>query len=329
MDPKKYKIGIIGLGPVGLVLAVHLQEAGCEVLICDVEKKKINLIRSNGVELTGKITKSTFFNRVYSSLSELLEQDIDILISAVKAYHVDSVLVQIKQKVSGKLFLLSAQNGIDIREKYTSHFGESQILRMVVNYAGNLHAPNVVNVTFFNPPNYIASVDDSRTDVAEWFCEILTSGGLETLHKDSFVIADKIWEKTILNAALSPLCAISNLTMKEAMAHPDTLEIIEQIIFEAIEVAKAEEIKLGENFVKLCIRYLKNAGDHFPSLAVDLIAGRETEIDYMNGKIVEYGRKHYIRTPLNLTFTNLVKAISDKKNNVKNGKKKTETIIDL
>jgi len=329
MDPKKYKIGIIGLGPVGLVLAVHLQEAGCEVLICDVDKKKINLIRSEGIELTGKVSKSTFFKRVYSTLSELLEQDIDILISAVKAYHVDSVLDQIKQQVSGNLFLLSAQNGIDIREKYTSHFDESQILRMVVNYAGNLHAPNVVNVTFFNPPNYIASVDDSRTDVSEWICGILTIAGLETLNKDSFVIADKIWEKTILNAALSPLCAISNLTMKEAMAHPDTLEIIEQIIFEAIEVAKAEEIKLGENFVKLCIRYLKNAGDHFPSLAVDLISGKETEIDYMNGKIVEYGRKHYIRTPLNLTFTNLVKAISDKKNNVKHRKKKTETIIDL
>ena len=329
MDPNKYKIGIIGLGPVGLVLAVHLQEAGCEVLICDVDKKKINLIRSDGIELTGKVSKNTFFKRVYSTLSELLEQDIDILISAVKAYHVDSVLDQIKQQVSGNLFLLSAQNGIDIREKYTSHFDESQILRMVVNYAGNLHAPNVVNVTFFNPPNYIASVDDSRTDVSEWICGILTSAGLETLNKDSFVIADKIWEKTILNAALSPLCAISDLTMKEAMAHPDTLEIIEQIIFEAIEVAKAEEIKLGENFVKLCIRYLKNAGDHFPSLAVDLISGKETEIDYMNGKIVEYGRKHYIRTPLNLTFTNLVKAISDKKNNVKNRKKKTETIIDL
>jgi len=329
MDPKKYKIGIIGLGPVGLVLAVHLQEAGCEVLICDVDKKKINLIRSDGIELTGKVSKNTFFKRVYSTLSELMEQDIDILISAVKAYHVDSVLDQIKQQVSGNLFLLSAQNGIDIREKYTSHFDESQILRMVVNYAGNLHAPNVVNVTFFNPPNYIASVDDSRTDVSEWICGILTNAGLETLNKDSFVIADKIWEKTILNAALSPLCAISNLTMKEAMAHPDTLEIIEQIIFEAIEVAKAEEIKLGENFVKLCIRYLKNAGDHFPSLAVDLISGKETEIDYMNGKIVEYGRKHYIRTPLNLTFTNLVKAISDKKNNIKNRKKKTETIIDL
>jgi 2-dehydropantoate 2-reductase len=288
MDPEKYKIGIIGLGPVGLVLAVHLQEAGCEIHICDVEKKKINLIRNDGIILSGKIDKSIFFKHVYTSLSELLEQNIDILISAVKAYHVDSVLDQIKEQVSGNLFLLSAQNGIDIREKYTSHFGESHILRMVVNYAGNLNAPNVVNVTFFNPPNYIASVDDSRTDIAEWLSETLTIAGLETHCKNSFVIADKIWEKTILNAALSPLCAISNLTMKEAMEYPDTLEIIEQIILEAIEVAKAEEIKLGDNFVKLCIRYLKNAGDHFPSLAVDLISGKETEIDYMNGKIVEY-----------------------------------------
>ncbi len=282
------------------------------------------------LNLSGKLEKTIFFKYVYSSLSELLDQEIDILISAVKAYHVDSVLDQIKEQVSGNLFLLSAQNGIDIREKYTSHFDESQILRMVVNFAGNLHAPNVVNVTFFNPPNYIASVDDSRADIAEWLSETLTGAKLETLRKDSFVIADKIWEKTILNAALSPLCAISNLTMKEAMAHPDTLEIIEQIIFEAIEVAKAEEIKLGDNFVKLCIRYLKNAGDHFPSLAVDLISGKETEIDYMNGKIVDYGRKHYIRTPLNLTFTNLVKAISHKKSNSRSEKQKsTESIMDL
>lgn len=312
MDPLKYKIGIIGLGPVGLVLAVHLKEAGCRVEICDIEKEKMNLIRNSGVKLLNKIEKTSFFDYTHSSISSLLEHDLDILISAVKAYHVDSVLTQIEKRVHKNLLLLSAQNGIDIREKYTSHFDDSQILRMVINFAGNLHAPNVVKVTFFNPPNYIASIDDSRTDIAEWLSAILTKADLETISKDSFLIANKIWEKTILNAALSPLCAISRMTMKEAMAHPDTLEIVEQIILEAIEVAKAEEIKFGDNFVKLCIRYLKSAGHHFPSLAVDLLSNKPTEIDYMNGKIVDYGRKHYIRTPLNLTFTNLVKAISHK-----------------
>jgi 2-dehydropantoate 2-reductase len=100
--------------------------------------------------------------------------------------------------------------------------------------------------------------------------------------------------------------------MKEAMEIPDTYEIVEKIILEAMEVAKAEDIALSKNFVKLCLRYLNNAGNHFPSLAVDLMNHRDTEINYMNGKIVEFGRKHYLRTPLNLTFTNLVRAISDK-----------------
>ena len=96
------------------------------------------------------------------------------------------------------------------------------------------------------------------------------------------------------------------------MNNPDTNEIVEKIIMEAMQVARAEEIKLPDNFLIHCIRYLKNAGDHLPSLAVDLMNKRETEIDYMNGKIVEFGKKYYKRTPLNLTFTNLVRAITDK-----------------
>ncbi|MBC8319566.1 MAG: ketopantoate reductase family protein [Bacteroidetes bacterium] len=308
----KYKIGIIGLGPIGQVLAVHFQQAGCEVAICDLDAEKLNLIRSNGIELVGKIEKREYFKSVYLSIDELLNHDFEILISAVKAYHVDSVLEHIKKRDNNHMFLLSAQNGIDIRQKYLSQFKESQILRMVINFAGNLQAPNTVNITFFNPPNYVGSVNDSQPDIAHWVAEILTSVNLETNYGDSFDISDRLWAKTILNAALSPLCGITQLTMKEAMEHPDTLEIVEQIIYEAVAVAKAEDVKIPDNFVKLCIRYLKMAGDHFPSLAVDLINNRPTEIDFMNGKIVEYGRKHYIKTPLNLTFTNLVNAISHK-----------------
>ncbi|MBK9283007.1 MAG: hypothetical protein IPM51_01665 [Sphingobacteriaceae bacterium] len=118
--------------------------------------------------------------------------------------------------------------------------------------------------------------------------------------------------KTILNASLSPLCGVSRLTMAEAMADKDTVELIEQIITEGILVAESEKIRFPDDFLRNCMRYLKKGGDHFPSLAVDLIANRPTEIDYFNGKIVEYGRKHYIRTSLNLAFTNMVKAMTNK-----------------
>jgi 2-dehydropantoate 2-reductase len=98
--------------------------------------------------------------------------------------------------------------------------------------------------------------------------------------------------------------------MKEAMDMPDTVELVEVIIQEAMEVAEAEKIKFEDDFIRKCLRYLKKAGNHFPSLAVDLMNNRSTEIDYMNGKIVEYGRKHYIRTSLNLALTNMVKAMT-------------------
>jgi 2-dehydropantoate 2-reductase len=312
MKNETLKVGIVGMGPVGMILAVHFKLAGCEVAICDIDKRKINLIKKEGIILNGKIEKVAYFNYIYSSIPELMEHQFDLLISSVKAYHVDSVLDQIDAADHEDLHLLCAQNGIDIRMKYQSHFKESKILRMIVNFAGNLNAPNVVNVTFFNPPNHVGSIDDSNGGMSELISEILSSQDLHTKSVDSFKIAEEAWIKTILNAALSPLCGISAHTMREAMANPDTLEIVEQIIMEAMEVAKAEDVIFEKNFAKICIRYLKNAGNHFPSLAVDLMNKQETEIDYMNGKIIEYGRKHYIKTPINLVFTNLVKAITHK-----------------
>lgn len=315
MDTNKYKIGIIGLGPIGQILAVHFKQAGCEVALCDVDNEKTRLIRSEGIKLLGKIEKTEQIRYVYDSIDSLLNHDFNLLISAVKAYHVDSVLDCIKKSGKNNMFLLSAQNGIDIRKIYLDHFNESQILRMVINFAGVQKSPNTIDVTFFNPPNYVGSVNDTQPEIAKWIAEILTSVDLETNFGDSFDISDRLWAKTILNAALSPLCGIAKLTMKEAMEHPDTLEIVELIIYEAVEVARAEDVKIPDNFVKKCIRYLQMAGDHFPSLAVDLMNKRPTEINFMNGKIVEYGRKHYIKTPLNLTLTNLVYAISHKNGN--------------
>ncbi len=312
MNPKQYKIGIVGLGPVGMILAQHFADADCNIAICDIIPEKIELIRNDGIYLLGLMEKSKKIIEVHHSLSELLESNLDILVCATKAYHVDTILNEIALHPSEDLLIVSAQNGIGVAIKYRTHFIESRIFRLVVNFAGNMISPNKVHVSFFNPPNWIASRDDSRRDLADWVSELLSSVGLTTKSTDSFSLTEKVWYKTILNAALSPLCAISKLTMREAMTIPDTNEIVERIILEAMEVAKAEDITFEKNFVKLCLRYLNNAGDHFPSLAVDLLNNRETEIDFMNGKIVEFGRKHYIRTPLNLTFTNLVKAITDK-----------------
>ena len=185
-------------------------------------------------------------------------------------------------------------------------------MRLIINFAGNLIAPNKVKVTFFTPPNYIGSVDDNCANEAEIFAWLLDNIGFTTKKVSSFDLVKYAWEKTILNSSLSAICGVGRLTMAEAISDPETSELVEQIINESVEVAEKEKIHFPDDFVRKCMAYLKKGGDHFPSLAVDLINNRQTEIDYMNGKFVEYGKKHYVKTSLNLAFTNMVKAMSNK-----------------
>lgn len=317
MDVKKFKIGIVGMGPVGMILAVHFKQAGCDVAICDSNKEKVNLIQKEGIKVTGVVEKSSFFDQVCTDVDEILQNGMDMLISCVKTYRVAELLEKLSL-CEKDIYILSAQNGIDIGQKYTDCIDESKILRMVINFAGNQLEDNVVRMTFSDPPNYVASINDTCEDIAQWIAAILTFMGEETKAIDSFQLADEVWRKTILISAISALCGISKLKISEAMKSNDMIEVIEQTILESMEVARADGIKFEDNFVKLCLRSLKRAKDHFPSLGVDIMKGGKTEINYNNGKIVEYGRKHYIQTPLNLTFTNLVNAVSKKNDNCSN-----------
>ena len=305
-------IAVVGMGPVGQILAVHLREAGQRVILCDRDKARMHRIRKDGIRLVGAMQKHAEFDEVYSSVADVLPLEPDVVVLAVKAYHMEGVLTEMEGFPREGVAYVSAQNGIDVELALADEFGEASTYRMVVNYAGNHRAPNVIGVSFFNPPNYIASIDDSHPEVATRLAETLSSVRLDTVTVDSYEILRRVWEKTVLNSSLSALCGVAQMTMKEVMALPDMVHIIEQVIIESIAVANAENIQLETNFLRHCLRYLRRSGNHFPSLAVDLLHRRPTEIDYFNGKFVEYGKKHYIRTPMHLLFTNMVKAITTK-----------------
>jgi 2-dehydropantoate 2-reductase len=310
--PGGLNIGIVGMGPVGMILAVKLKEAGCNIAVCDKDEYKIKKIREEGVILENVFDSTTRFDKVYTNISEMADMDLDYLIFSLKSYHTPAAAREAECLMSDKLTVISAQNGIDIESLLYPVFGESKTLRLIINYAGNLLGPNRVKVTFFTPPNYIGSVDDSRENEAEIFAYTLDKIGFSTQKINSFELVKSSWEKTILNASLSALCGVSRLTMAEAISDPETCELVEQIINEGIEVAEKEKIRFPDDFKRKCMAYLRKGGDHFPSLAVDMINNRPTEIDFLNGKFVEYGKKHYVKTSLNLAFTNMVKAMTNK-----------------
>lgn len=312
MIKKNFRVAIVGSGPVGQILSVFFREAGYTVAVVDADPGKIGLIREKGIVLSGAIEKHAEFEFIYTSVADLAAFKPDLVIIAVKIYHTASVISELQKINLENVFILCAQNGIGSEDAMAAAFGESNVLRMVINFAGNLNAPNATTVTFFNPPNYLASIDDSQEVMVKEISEALTGLHLETEAVNSFWLQRKVWEKTTLNAALSALCGITGLTMQGAMSQPGLATIVEQLIEESVLVAKAEEIIFEPNFIKKCLRYLRNSGNHYPSLAIDMRENRHTEVDYFNGQFVRYGRKHYVKTPLHFMLTNLVKARYEK-----------------
>lgn len=300
------KIGLIGVGPVGGTLAVHFALAGQEVYACDILKEKITAIKNDGIQLTSTIEKNSMIKEAFTSVPDLISQELDLLIFSVKTPYLKKV-IELARPAKGTVFAMAAQNGIDNELMVAETFGKDQTLRMVINYAGNMVNPNTVKVTFFNPPNYVGVLHPTAEEMGKKVAELLTSVGLTTQFTDN--IRKYTWEKSILNATLSSICAVTQTTMKDVMDFADIYSILEGIIDEGVTVAAAEGIRFEEGFKEFCINYLKKGGRHFPSMAVDIQNKMPTEIDSLNGKIVEYGRKHGIPTPYNETMTRLVQLI--------------------
>jgi 2-dehydropantoate 2-reductase len=200
---------------------------------------------------------------------------------------------------------VALQNGLDNEDLIADVFGKENTLRIVVNYAGNLIENGKVRMSFFNAPNYIGMLDAKAEKKAKNLAEVITKADLETAFTHE--IKKYEWEKIILNAALSPVCALTRRTMKQMMEFEDTRILAEGIIREGIEVASANGYHFKPDFLEFCMSYLDKAGHHRTSMHVDIEKKSPTEISFINDKIVKYGKVKGIPTPINSTIVSLIR----------------------
>ncbi len=311
MAPKKkaegQSFGIVGVGPVGSILAGHLAKHDQHVVLVDILKDHLNMIKSKGLTISGFTDLNVKIKDVCYTIPDLKKHRVDAVFIAVKASILPRIIKDIKDATVPGAYAISFQNGLDTELLLAREFGQERTLRFVVNYAGNLLGNGKVDMTFFNKPNYVGTISREAVDYAKSLAGILSSSDLDTKYTEN--IRRYTWEKTILNSAMSALCAVTKQTMKDAIEFEPTRHMIERLLTECIEVARASGYDYGEGFFDFCMGYLGKAGRHKPSMLVDVENRKPTEIDFLNGKIVEYGKSLDIPTPYNDSITNLVKAL--------------------
>ena len=298
---------VVGAGPVGCIVAAFLAKGGYDVILCDVLPKLIKPATDPGIIIEGAENIKQIVKRTCTNIDDLADIKPEVIFITVKANALPLIASAIQDFLKEGMYVVSWQNGIDTELELAKALGKKPVTRAVVNYGCGLLGPAHVRMPFHHPPHYIQELDPESKDAAVIIAESLTRCGLKTDHTDQII--SMVWRKSIMNACMNPVCAVTGLTMAQAMNDPIVFQIVEALAKECIKVARANEIDLGWDFYPNAIEYMQNAGDHKPSMLMDIENKRITEIDFIDGKFVEYGEQAGIETPYNITLRSLVKGL--------------------
>ena len=226
---------VIGAGPVGCIVAAFLARGGYPVTLCDVIPELIEPATQRGIIIEGAENFQQTINKSITSIDDLVDDPPDVMIITVKANALPLIASAIEGFHREGIYVVSWQNGIDTELELAKTLGKRSVMRAVVNYGCGLVGPAHVNMPFHHPPHFIQELDAVSGPAARAIAEAFSRSGLTTEHTDHIV--SMVWRKSIMNASMNPVCAVTGLTMAQAMSDPIVFEIVDALLKECIQVA--------------------------------------------------------------------------------------------
>jgi 2-dehydropantoate 2-reductase len=299
------KICVVGCGAVGSLFAANLAQLDdVEVWAYDASQAHVDAINANGLRLSGAGDVLSH-PRATTDPAELPACDFGIV--ATKAMHTDAAIGATAHAFAAGS-VATVQNGIGNEEVLARHV--ERVIRGTTFPAGKILAPghvqwDVKGDTTFGPfePAPAAQAEIVR------LADACTRGGMPTT-----AVADARgpqWRKVIFNASTNPVGALTGLTHGRVCERPDLRTLVSGLVDEGKAVAAAQGIELDADPEVLIDHAARPevAYNHKASMLQDVEARRGTEIDYLNGGIVRFGREHGVPTPLNAAIWALVKGV--------------------
>jgi 2-dehydropantoate 2-reductase len=299
------RIAVVGCGAVGALFAANLAQLDdVEVWAYDVWREHVDAMNRDGLRLSGA---GDVVGRLRATTEPAELPPCDFGIVATKSMHTGAAVAATAQAFAAGS-VCSVQNGVGNEEAIAEHV--ERVIRGTTFPAGKLVEPGHVQwdvkgdttIGPFEPrPAPMAEV--------ELLADACTRAGMPTE-----AVADARgpqWRKLIFNAATNPVGALTGLSHGRVCEDPALRSLVTALVDEGKAVAAAQGIELDEDPEEL-IDYAARpdvAYDHKASMLQDVEARRETEIDYLNGGVVRFGREYGVPTPLNDAVTALIKGL--------------------
>jgi 2-dehydropantoate 2-reductase len=291
------KIIVLGAGAIGSVYGALLSRKNSVTLIGN--EAHMQMVSSRGLSISGSM-KENFRLESGTEIENVPERTLIIL--TTKAYDSTSAIERIDKLLKADTIILVLQNGLGNEDIVKCAVrNKVRVLRGITSVAAEFFQPGKVKL--WNGKTII-----EQDPAAENIAELFNAADLNTIVSQNIKI--ELWNKLIANCVINPLTAIFQVRNREILA--DSLRSVRrQIVNEAVAVGRCEGLDFPTGLEKQIDTEISGYSN-FSSMCQDIMKKRKTEIDFLNGRIVELGRKSNVPTPVNETLVHLVKFLEEK-----------------
>lgn len=303
------KIVMLGAGALGSTIGGTLAMGGNDVHFVDMWQEHVDLINKDGLHMTNE--KEDWYVRVDARTTADTIGEADLVIVLVKSFATKQAVEQLKQtNVIGKnTLVMSLQNGLGNEETIASVIGSENVISSKTYVGGRLIQAGYISAGVQGKWTYIGELNGEITDRIQTVCNVFNDAGLLCEVSDN--IKGLIWDKLLINVAAGALCGITRLPYGPLYEEDYIKDVAVAAIQEGIQVAKAAGVVLKSEDPQYPWVAASEGlpGTFKTSILQSLELKRPTEIDFINGSIVEWGKKYGIATPVNQTLVACVKGI--------------------
>jgi len=289
---------VLGAGAIGSVYAAKLA-ANHDVTVV-ARGAHVQAINREGLRMIGREVLTAPV-RATTAVDAVPPNTLVLLTTKVNDNR--AAAASIAHLVRDDTIILCVQNGLHGERIVKAAIGDrSVVLRAVTQFGAIFREPGVVDLKV-SGYTLIEAGDRSRA-----IASLLTASGLDGRVSDDINV--DVWRKLIFNCVINPITSIIGT---EVGGIADVgLDALNQIVIdECLHVARADGVAFDIDFLH-ALKEVFGPSRNIASMRQDLLKGKPTEIDHMNGAVVELGRRYGIACPVNAALVTIIKAMESR-----------------
>lgn len=297
---------ILGAGALGSLVGARLAGAHADITLLNTNRPHIEAIQKDGLiieELDGSLSRVQL---VACDDAGCLTRKADLIFVLVKSYGTVEAIASIRECCHEGSVFLTLQNGVGNWQRIAEVVGQESVLVGSTAQGSTLLGPGRIRHGG-NGPTYLGEPRGASSSRVELILELFRKAGLEAHASDR--MEQLIWEKLHINVGINAITALTGIRNGVIAQVDAARDLSRDAVLEAMEVARRKGFAIPKDMVDRVLAVARATAVNRSSMGQDVDRRKRTEIDAINGAIVQYGQELGIDTPVNRTMTRLVKIL--------------------